>query len=175
MMRMFAAVSAAAIALTLANASPSAAKEPQNRQAAGWGAMDCNGHTHLVWGPTWLAPNHRMQAIFIQDRDHDNFTPLKLTVNKITITKGEGCGKAPDSNFPTTAAEQPVGGVVSTAVQVRASACRGPRVYDINVTCEHDGSCSNGGVCPAIETRDLLVTVGGKRPAPKDPFTPKPE
>ncbi len=166
---------AASTAILLAAAPPAAARQPQNNLAAGWNEMDCNGHTHVVWGPTWLAPNHRMESIFIQDIDHDNYTPLKLTVNSISITDGKGnaCGSASDFSFPGSAAMQTVGGTVSTAVRLLAAPCRGVRTYTINITCEHDGTCGSGtGVCPAIESHDLTVTAGGRRPAPKDPVNP---
>jgi hypothetical protein len=171
-MRMFPLAMTAAAIMLLTTAPPNAGASSKKSQSAGWNVLNCNGHTHVLWGPIWLAPTGAMQPVFIQDRDHDNFTPLKLTVNSITITQGEGCSKGTDFTFPATTAEEPVGGVVGTAVQVRASTCHGPRVYDINVTCEHDGSDGHGGVDPALGTIDLMVTVGGTPPADQDPQTP---
>jgi hypothetical protein len=160
-------------------AASTAAARPSNITMAGSDVINCNGHTHIVYTPTWLAPNGKMANVMIMDRDHDNFTPLKLTVNSITETSGAGCARSGDFSFPSTAATNPVGGTVTTVVQVLAAQCKGsrtPRIYDINVTCEHDGSNATGtGIAPAIGTLDLTVTVGGKRPGPQKPVNPAEE
>jgi len=157
-------------------ALPAAAARAGSNAAAGWNVTNCNGHTHIIYTPTWLAPNGQMANVMIMDRDHDNYTPLKLTVNSITETAGGSCGKSGDFSFPSAAATNPVGGTVTTVVQVLAAECKGsrtPRTYDINVTCEHDGSNDTGtGIAPAIGTLDLIVTVGGKRPAAQKPANP---
>lgn len=161
-------------AMFICAVSPAAAA--RNAAMAGWDVMNCNGHTHIVYTPTWLSPNGQMANVMIMDRDHDNFTPLKLTVNSITEKGGASCAKSGDFSFPSTVATNPIGGTVTTVVQVRAAQCKGsraPRTYDINVTCEHDGSNDTGtGVAPAIGNLDLIVTVGGKRPGPLKPVNP---
>ena len=154
----------------------STAAAARNVTMAGGDAIDCNGHTHIVYTPTWLAPNGKMANVMIMDRDHDNYTPLKLTVNSITETSGSSCAQSGDFSFPSDAATNPIGGTVTTVVQVLAAQCKGtrtPRTYDINVTCEHDGSNSAGtGIAPSFGTIDLTVTVGGKRPRPQQPANP---
>ena len=153
-----------------------AAASGSNVTMAGWNVTNCNGHTHVVYTPTWLASTGQMTNVMIMDRDHDNFTPLKLTVNSITETSGADCAQSGDFSFPTDAAVNPVGGTVTTVVQVRAAQCPGskaPRTYDINITCEHDGSNDTGtGIAPAIGNLDLIVTVGGKQPRPQKPANP---
>ena len=160
-------------AVSFIAALPAAAVLPGNHASSGWNVMNCNGHTHIIYAPTWLLPNGRMANVMIMDRDHDNYSPLKLTVNSITETAGGSCGNSSDFSFPTAAATNPIGGTVTTVVKVRAAQCDGIlRTYDINVTCEHDGKNKTGGVDPAFGTLDLIVTVGGKRPAAKQPVNP---